>query len=491
MLPREQARVLCRFFLGSGPLNYYQKGFLWIYHLYNLSTLLQAWRTGMGKKNKIESSAPIKKRGKQPFTFLNFSFDNLDGDVVKHHILLLIIISLVTKFCVLVFTPAVFHSFIDLFDFEFHFKNALLLLQGQLPYISYDYDYPILIFVPITLAFIPAVLFQSFMVYVYSFQVLMILCDTITLLCIYFIALKLWNEKTALYAGLIYATAFSCAYFVLTRFDPFPTCLLMAAVLFTVYDMNTRGYISSLLGFFAKIFPAIALPFLVLFNAKTSSLKEEILSAGKFFLVLCAVLILPLAIINPNVIRSYLFASGGSLGVYVNTATYTISAILNEVLHLGISSSLISLFMYGVMAVTLLLLLYLSYISKEKDPKTLLKVLLCAIFSIIFFTKFHSPQYFVWFTPFLALLVADNPVKIIVFYVTQIFGYLEFPLMFGNFYVNLEYTNPSGSAAWYLTLLFFTLQYLSLLLLLVLIIRPPEGVLEMLRKEFFKRKISA
>jgi hypothetical protein len=190
------------------------------------------------------------------------------------------------------------------------------------------------------------------------------------------------------------------------------------------------------------------------------------------------VLILPLAIINPNVIQSYIFATGGGIGIYVNTATYSLYANLNEVLHLGISSSLISLFMYGVMAVVLLLLLYISYISEERDPKTLLKVLLCAIFALVFFTKFHSPQYLVWFTPLLALLVADDLVKIIVFYVIQIFAYIEFPLMFGKYYVNLNYSNPVGSADWYLTLLFFTLQYLALLLLVYLIIRPPEGIVK-------------
>jgi 4-amino-4-deoxy-L-arabinose transferase-like glycosyltransferase len=437
----------------------------------------------MGKKNKIdvEPSEKRGKRGKPQLSFLNVEFGNVDLQTVKRHLLILILASLLTKFFVIFATTSVFHSFIDLFDIGFYFEHAIMLVQGQLPYVSYNFDYPILIFIPIIIALIPALIFQNAMAFVYTFQILMVFCDIVTIICIYFIGLKLWNEKTAFYAGLIFATAFSTAYFVLTKYDAFPTCLLMLAVLFTVYDMNTRGYISSSLGFFAKIFPVIAMPFIVLYNAKTSSLKAEILSAGKIFLLLCVVLILPLAIINPNVIQSYIFATGGSVGIYVNTATYTLYANLNEVLHLGISSSLISLFMYGVMAVVLLLLLYLSYISEERDPKTLLKVLLCAIFALVFFTKFHSPQYLVWFTPLLALLVADDLVKIIVFYVIQIFAYIEFPLMFGKYYVNLNYSNPVGSADWYLTLLFFTLQYLALLLLVYLIIRPPEGLVKKIR----------
>ncbi|MFA4825945.1 MAG: hypothetical protein WC593_12405 [Methanoregula sp.] len=437
----------------------------------------------MGKKNKFDVSLPEKrvKKGEGTLCFLNVEFKNVDLRTVKRHLLILFLVSLLTKFIVIFATTSIFHSFIDLFDIGFYFEHAIKLVQGQLPYINYNFDYPILIFVPITIALIPALLLQNAMAFVYSFQILMVLCDIVTILCIYFIGLRLWNEKTAFCAGLIFATAFSTAYFVLTKYDAFPTCLLMLAVLFTVYNMNTRGYLFTALGFFAKIFPVIAMPFFVLYNAKTRSLKAEIMSAGKIFLVLCVILILPLAIINPNVIQSYIFATGGGLGIYVNTATYTLYANLNEVLHLGISSGLVSLFMYGVMAVALLLLLYISYISEEREPKTLLKVLLCAIFSLVFFTKFHSPQYLVWFTPLLALLVADDLVKIILFYVTQVFAYIEFPLMFGKYYANLNYTNPAGSAEWYLTLLFFTLQYLALLLLMYVIIRPPDGIIKKIR----------
>lgn len=432
----------------------------------------------MVKKNKIESSENMKKRGIHPFIFLGSSFNNIDTRTVKQHILLLILASIVTKLLVIVFTTSVFNSFIDLFDFDFHFRHIILLLEGQLPYINYDYDYPVLIFIPITLAFIPAILTQNFMMYVYSFQLLMIICDTVTIICIYFIGLKLWNEKTALYAGLIYATAFSTAYFVLTRFDPFPTCLLMASVLFTVYDMNTRGYISSSMGFFAKIFPVIAIPFIIFYNAKTSSLKEEVVSAGKIFLILCAVLILPLAIMNPSVIRSYIFATGSGLGIYAATPTYALYAILQDVLQLGISTSLIAMFMQVLMGVTLIILIYFAYMDKEKNPKILLKLILCAIFSLVFFTKIHSPQYFVWFAPLLALLVADDLVKIILFYITQIFVYIEFPLTFGKYWVNLNYINPVGTTDWYLTLLFFILMYLTFLTLIFLIIRPKEGMVK-------------
>jgi hypothetical protein len=65
----------------------------------------------------------------------------------------------------------------------------------------------------------------------------------------------------------------------------------------------------------------------------------------------------------------------------------------------------------------------------------------------------------------------------------QVFAYIEFPLMFGIFYTNLEYTNAVGTPGWFITLIFFTVQYLALLSLVFVIIRPPRGFLGSLRKK--------
>lgn len=442
----------------------------------------------MAKKNKSDGEASGRKTrtGREPLEFLSVRFENVNVQTIKQHILYLVIASLLTRFIVLAATPTVFGSFIDYFDIGFYFEHAIMITQGQLPYIGYNFDYPVLVFVPIFIALIPAMLFQNALVFAYSFQLLMVLCDLVTLLCIYFIALKIHNEHTAFLAGLLYATAFSTSYFVLTKYDAFPTCLLMLAIFFTICGMNMKGYFAAGLGFFAKIFPAIAFPFLILHNTKKRSLKDEVIAVLKVMVPLSAVLLLPVLIVRPESIRTYLFATGANVGVYVNTATYTLYSWISGVLHIGISPENVSLVMYGLMGITMLYLLYSAYTDTEKRPVTLLKTLLCAFITIIFFTKFHSPQYLVWFTPFLCLLVADDIYKVVLFYIVQIFAYIEFPLMFGSFYTNLEYTNPAGSSGWYLTLFFFTLQYLAILVLVFAIIRPKEGLLQKVRVQFIK-----
>ncbi|WML67301.1 MAG: hypothetical protein METHP_00813 [Methanoregula sp. SKADARSKE-2] len=430
----------------------------------------------MTKRNRIESSGGLKKTKKERahVNFLGIPIDSIGKGEVKRHLLLLIAASLVTKLLVVILTISVFHSFIDLFDIGFYFDHAMLLVQGQLPYINYSFDYPVLIFFPILIALIPTLLFQNAMAFLFTFSGLMVIFDIITLVCIYLIGLRIVNEKTAFYASMIYATAFSTSYFVLTKYDAFPTNLLMVAVLFTVYGMNVRGYIAATLGFFAKIFPALSFPFFILYNAKSTSLKRELISGMKVIIPFLLILFLPFALIRPAIINTYLFATGASVGVYVNTATFTLFAYLHNVVGLGVTASFVSFVMYILMELVLLTLLGVAFFDSERRPKTLVKLLLATIFSVIFFTKFHSPQYIVWLTPFLCLLVADNLTKIILFYIAQVFAYLEFPLMFGTFYTNLEYVSPVGTPSWDLTLIFFTLQYVVLVILLFVALEPAD-----------------
>lgn len=432
----------------------------------------------MGKKRRkvVKPSEKGREKIREPFTFLGETFDTINKRTVKRHLLSLILVTLATKLVVLYATTGVFNSFVDLFDITYYFQNAMLLAQGKIPYLNFSFDYPVLIFVPILIAFLPALATQSGPAFVYSFQALMILCDVGILLCVYFIGLRVWDEKAAWYAGLAYATAFSASYFVLTKYDAFPTLLFMGAVLFTVYQKRIRGYLSAGLGFFAKIFPAIAIPFMILANAKASSLREEIFSTLKVVVPLFAVLLLPFLILNPPSVNTYLFATGSGVGVYANSATYTLYGYLTGVLHLGISPESVAFLMNVMMGGVLLLLLSVAYTRRDNNPETFMKILLLAVFSLVFFTKFHSPQYGLWFTPLVCLFAARDTTRTLLFYITQAFGYIEFPLLFGIGYVNLQYVSPPGSAGWYMMLVFFSLEYLVLLALVFLIIRPAGGM---------------
>jgi hypothetical protein len=431
----------------------------------------------MGKKKTEDTVSPRKKgkRGIIPFTFLTHQFDDIDLQTAKHHIAILVLAAVLAKFAVALVTTAVFHSFIDLFDIGVYLENIQLLVQGQLPFTSSGFQYPVLILVPLLIAFVPAYVFQNAMAFVITFQALMVLCDIVTILCVYLIGLRLWSERAAFRGGLIYACAFSAGYFVITKYDAFPTSLLMLAILCTVYQHEMKGYAASMLGFFTKVFPVLALPFFVLHNAKKTSLQQEIVSAAKVVIPIAAVLFLPLFILSPETLKIYIPVRS-ELGYYSNTLTFTLYSWIHDVFHIGISLDTVSAIMYVLMGAGILALLYAAWRIPGQDLNLLLKLILCATVLVVVCAKVRSPQYIVWFTPLLCLLAADDLKKIVLLFIFQALAYLEFPLMFGAFYTALQYTEPALSSGWMITLVVFTLEYLALFICLWFVVSPP-GIL--------------
>jgi len=439
----------------------------------------------MGKKSRDESALAVKKgkKGWVPFRILNEQFDNLDTSIVKRHIFYIIFLSVLTKILVLFLTTSIFHSFIDLFDFGYYFEHGMMVVDGQVPYLNFPFDYPPLVLVPILLAIIPAILTTNQYAFVFTFQALMIICDIGTVLCVYFIGLKIFDEKKAFYAALVYSAAFSTAYFVLTKYDAFPTFLLMLAVLFTIYGMNMKGYLADTAGILTKIFPVIALPFIVLYNARKTSLKEEILQIAKFFIPLFILVVLPILILKPEIISQYFSASLVRSTVYVNTPTYVLYAFFHEMLKIDISSTLISNLMYLFMGVILLSLVFIAFTREKFSRITFLKLTLVSIFTVVFLMKYHSPQYLVWYTPLVCLLVVDRLYAVALFFFAQIFTYMEFPLLFGVFYTNAEYLNPVNSPGYLMTVAFFCIEYLILILLIFVAVNPSTVYIKKILRE--------
>ncbi|MFA5332014.1 MAG: hypothetical protein WC342_06515 [Methanoregula sp.] len=422
----------------------------------------------------------MKGKKNRSISLLGVSCEGLDPDLIKRHLAYLVIITILAKFLILFVTTSVFHSFVDYFDFQYYIQSAVNIIQGQMPYVDFGFDYPPLALIPILIAFVPAYLTQSGDVFVLAFQCLMVLCDIVIVICIYCIGLKLYNEKTAFIAAFLYTSAFSVAYFVMTKYDSYPTCILMLAVLLTVYRSEFRGYIAVVAGFLAKIFPVISLPFLVLYNAKSTSLKQEIVRFAKIGIPVGVVCLVPILILKPGIILSYFSGSLIRSDVYVNTATYTLYEYLNAILHTGISLAAVSTFMYAIMALFLLFFVAVAWIEPKKDTRLLVKLLAISIFVVIFCMKYHSPQYVVWFTPFVCLLVADSLYGIILFYATQVITYIEFPLAFGTLYLNGNYVGESGTSLWYLALVFFTINFAAYLLLMYVAVKPTGSHARML-----------
>ena len=365
---------------------------------------------------------------------------------------ILILSPIITVIAVGLFGRIVFGSLTDLFDFQLYYQAVGNILQGQVPWADgVEFYYPPLAFVPLLIAYAISLVGGGFLVFAIAMWALMLICTIITTFCVYYIGLKLYSEKTAFVAAILNATAFSVAYYTLCRFDPFPACLAMVAVLATLYGDKVTGYLASVLGLFVKIWPVVVFPFLWLYNGRDTSLVEE--GKGRAF----AFLIGGGLLFGLMILGGYDKFLGYADRVYCNTVPYIADQylqVLGIALPFGITATLFRILTVVVITGAL----YLMY----RDPKNIalmLKMILAVILVITAFSQYRSPQYIVWFTPFAALLVADDIRGILLFIAVQVLAYIEYPLGYGVLYVNNTYVSGWG-------MVFFTIFFLMIGLLL-------------------------
>jgi hypothetical protein len=403
------------------------------------------------KKNP-KRNRPAEKKLPDPDTKLS---------ITDKHILILICISILFKVAMIFITLYGAHSFIDYFDITSYIEHGILLMHGNIPYLSFHYEYPILSFIPLIITYIPAMILNSVSLYAIFIQIFMVFADAATAVCVYFIALKIYdNTKTAFTAGIIYAISFCAAYTSLTRFDSFVVFLFVASIACILYEKKSYGYLANATGALSKVFPAVALPYFVIYNKDTwkESVKEIVQIYGLMFIIF----IFPFIFIaGYEAIKPYLFATGATVSsVYAGTLTYTIFSWIYYVFKVNITIAQVSTIVTICLAAGIVALVASAYWLKKMKPADLVMYAGITLTLLICLSKFHSPQYYMWITPLFAILVADNINKFFVFFLFQVLTYIEFPIMFGAYYNNLSYTGAFGTYSWYVALIFFTLEYI-------------------------------
>jgi hypothetical protein len=345
-----------------------------------------------------------------------------------------------------------FGSLTDLFDFQIYYQAVENILHGQMPWANgVEFYYPPLAFVPLLIAYAISLVGGGFLSFAIAMWMLMLICTIITTFCVYFSGLKIYSEKTAYIAAILNATAFSVAYYSLCRFDPFPACLAMAAVLATLYGDKVTGYLASVFGLFVKIWPVAVFPFLWLYNARDTSPMEEGKARAFAFLAGGGLLF------GLMILGGYDKFLGYADRVYCNTVPYTVDQYL-QLLGIAIPFGIIATLFRILTVLFVIGALYVMY-RQPKNIALMLKMILAVIIVITAFSQYRSPQYIVWFTPFAALLVADDIRGILLFISVQVLAYIEYPLGYGVLYVNDTYVSEWG-------LVFFTIFFLMIGLLL-------------------------
>ena len=386
---------------------------------------------------------------------------------------ILILISLATKIVVAVATTGIFHSFVDLWGYNVYLQTVVFpfLQNGSIPYISYNWEYPTLMMVPTGLATAAMVAAQSVPIFYWAYAILMSVCDAVTIVCVYFITLKIrgGNRNTAFMAGLLVATAFSAAYHVITCFDAFAVMLMMLGLYWTICnDDSLKGYAGILCGYMAKLFPITILPFVFIYNMKKSDWRTELKEVAAIALPLAMFLAIPFVLINPSSIWVYLDKTETDKGVFGATLNYAIGEFFQKVLGITVASEILTVVLYAVLVVVLGVLVWSSYHNTQRKPVELLKYSLLALTALIVFVPHHSPQYMIWIVPILAILAANDMWKILWFYVLQVMLYVKFPLTYYSNWTNAGY-NPDN---WGITLAFFIVQFAVLGYLLWVVVKP-------------------
>ncbi|HVP25388.1 MAG TPA: hypothetical protein VMS81_05345, partial [Methanomicrobiales archaeon] len=327
----------------------------------------------------------------------------------RRHLLILAVISILAKFVVPFVTTSVFSSFMDFFDIGYYLKDATQIWMGKIPYLNFDYYYPPLSLFSTLLPFLVALVFNSSMAYVLTHQILMCLFDLGTTLLVYLIALKFYDENRAFICGVLSATGISAAYFVLTKYDAFPTFFLVLSLALFLYGKESAAYASSAIGFLVKWFPVVAYPYYLIYEHLQ----------GKDFRVLARRILIGAVLVLAFTIPFIILSPAGFLRSF--TMNVAVTQAQSIVFYLDYIANALGLppFFGGIivplMALIQLSLLAIYWKAGTRDARVLCSFIFFAVVLVMVSNHVSSPQYIVWVTPFMALLLARSLPGILLF----------------------------------------------------------------------------
>lgn len=356
---------------------------------------------------------------------------------------------------------SVFGSFVDRYDLWVYFQYAQKISSGQIPYINFPVEYPQGFFVPIIISMVSApitimasnnIFPESGYAFMLSFAILMAIFDTFTLAFVYLTAKKLFGRDRAFLSGILYATAFSSAYFVITKYDAFPTFLFMGAIAMYVYGKKDYGVIGSALGAMTKWFPGFAAEFFILHDLKSEEGTHDVIKSIALFTGAIFAITIPFVALNvEGFIKTYTW--------HIWRAPLSSSFVyyLDYVTHSEFFS-FIAIYLIGF-AILMIILHYYKFADTGTD--TMVRYIFMTVFAFIFLNKVLSPQYIVWITPFIAIFLTRTYWEMLLAYAGQSIFCIEFPILYNKAYINSYYLEPTGIAFVFFTVKFAVMFYIA------------------------------
>ena len=290
---------------------------------------------------------------------------------------------------------------------------AAAVFDGRVPYRDFFMEYPpgaLVVFLP------PA----AFSHYNAAFKCLMAVCGVATLLLIASLLVRFGVSTTRLWvAMLLFALSpLALGPISLNTYDAWPALLTLAALALLLAERDVAAF--ALLGaaFAAKVYPVVLVPPAAIFVWRMRG-RVSVLRGLAAFAAVVAVFLVPFLVLAPHGLaesfraqaaRSLqveslfgsLLAVADRMGIYSATVVHRTGHAISYDL-VGSQPEALAVLSSIAQALAVLSVAWL-YLRGRDDPRRLALAFAAAIAGFLAFTRFFSPQYFVWLVPFVPLL---------------------------------------------------------------------------------------
>ncbi|HLB20274.1 MAG TPA: glycosyltransferase 87 family protein [Gaiellaceae bacterium] len=290
---------------------------------------------------------------------------------------------------------------------------AAAVFDGRVPYRDFFMEYP-----PGALvAFLPPAAFSH---YNAAFKCLMAVCGVATLPLIASLLVRFGVSTTRLWvAMLLFALSpLALGPISLNTYDAWPALLTLAALALLLAERDVAAF--ALLGaaFAAKVYPVVLVPPAAIFVWRMRG-RVSVLRGLAAFAAVVAVFLVPFLVLAPHGLaesfraqaaRSLqveslfgsLLAVADRMGIYSATVVHRTGHAISYDL-VGSQPEALAVLSSIAQALAVLSVAWL-YLRGRDDPRRLALAFAAAIAGFLAFTRFFSPQYFVWLVPFVPLL---------------------------------------------------------------------------------------
>jgi len=422
------------------------------------------WGCRNYRKVMPEQEVEVPVSPVSPFRFFGVPLKGVGWQTLKNDLIILAFTGLVVKLIVIsVALPALEQILTG--DMTLYYWYTDSIFHGRFPYISFYAEYPQLFFIPLIIAYLPLLTGPDFNGFLFTFGTMNLLFDLGTLACVYILAARFFGQAHAFRAGLLYATAFSTAFFIPILFDIIPTFFLVFSLCCFIHGKEMASYLSAATGVLLKWFPFACFPVFFLSNLKNGRDLKNFWKGVTISILAAAACMLPFVLLNAGkFIETYRFHIVRQPEAH--SFVYYLDTILS-LFHVQAPGNLFLIIM--VFAECLLLYWYFRYL--DGSDLTLIYVLFLSVLIFFLCNKVMGTYYLVWLTPFLAILLLGSLRHLVLFYAVQVIMFLETPVLLGIVYKPywnysvLENSLPSIPFA------FYTVKFAIFFILLYVIIR--------------------